>query len=421
MEYISVSKGPISSNFALPQVPPCGTAIVPLLNVDDIFQAELAIIKNTSSGDNLCLSQYSLPSLNDGRPIETLASEAQRSILMSLIEQASRRVNIYAIADNSVSAPPEEERPHNQSTIEYLHKKGLYVLPYPKDFVAINHTKFLGNKNYVVITSANMSKHQSDAPYDNTGFLLAGAAVPNGIRQAFLPQWNFSAEKDLQGWARQYPRLDFTQLSLPDGAVKWLNTAPKEESHSNQDRVEIKAVYEDLIWKAGNRESGHTLFFEHFDLSNIGITFQVIHAKRDNPGLDIRFILDPNQYLQGLAEGPHDVRVIAYNLLTGAGVPVRFALVNPHPPTSDSRQIFHDKWAVLNEDEVINGSANLSASSLNAAVKSMSLSPHHHNREVDVWIKDNAVAKLFKTKFLQDWETRATVDAHKAAINQYAS
>lgn len=406
-------------NFTLPKIPGNGSVIVPLLNVDDIFQAELAVIQNTSPGDTLYIDQYSLPSLGDGPPIATPGSQAQRELLPSLVNQIhTNHVQSYVIADNSAAAPPQEERPHNQSTITFLHRNGAYVLPYPKNYVSINHTKFLANQNYAVITSANMSKHQSDAPYDNTGFLLAGAAVKTGVQQTFSSQWNFSVEQDALGWASAYPPLRLAAPALSDDKIRWLNTAPKEESNADSDRIEIKKKYDDLIWRAGNPETGRSLFFEHFDLSNIELALRAIHAKQNNPALDARFILDPNQYLQGLSQGHHDPRVVAYHILIGAQIPVRFAKVDPHPPTADSRQIFHAKWCVFNEDEILNGSANLSASSLNGALHSVFLGPHHHNREVDVWIKDATIAKIFKAKFLDDWENRATIDPVKAAENK---
>lgn len=397
------------------------TKIIPLLNADQIFQAERSVIDGARPGENLYISQYSLPFPEEGPSVGTLASDAQRELLPRLVYQIQKnKINAYVLADNSASK--------NEGAIRFLHQAEAFVLPYPKDYVAINHSKFVANERAVVITSCNASPHSSDAPDNNTGFLITGPAAWNGVIHAFIPQWTFSVEKDLTGWAKAYRSLNRPNVLYPDPAVTWLNTAPKEEAHQAEDVTEIKRAYENLIDRAAAAPPESYLYFEHFDLSHIHLVFQLIGAKEKNRSLDIRFIIDPNQYLEGLNVGRKDARVVAYELLKNAGVPVRFALVKPHPNGDQDPQRFHVKYAVFNDSEVINGSGNFSSHSLDGAfIPRMgdgagdnnahpgARPSHRHNREIDVLVRDSQIARAYRNKFLDDWIYRSFGDPFVAA------
>jgi len=371
--------------------------IIPLLNADQIFLAEKNIIESTQPGENLYLSHYSLPTPGEVPSVGTPASSAQRELLSKLVYQVQKnKVNAYVIADNSRTPENPWEKTHNEKAIQFLHETGTFVLPYPKDYVAINHSKFVGNERAVVISSCNASRHSADSPDDNTGFLMTGPAAQNGITQSFMPQWNFSVEKDSAGWSKGYRFLNRDGVLLPDNVVAWLNTAPKEELHQAEDRTEIKSAYEELIDEAADAPAESYLYFEHFDLSHIHLTFKLLSAKEKNPSLDLRFIIDPNQYLEGLKNGGHDARVIAYDLLKNAKIPVRFALVRPHPNGDKDPQRFHDKYAVFNDCKVLNGSGNFSSHALdgNGVGENHPSRPHPHNREIDVLVRDPQVARI---------------------------
>jgi phosphatidylserine/phosphatidylglycerophosphate/cardiolipin synthase-like enzyme len=408
----------------LPPVPQTGTTIQPLMSPDDIYSAELAVINETHPGQDLYIAQYSLPSLKDtpDTSIGTPASNAQREILNAILSQIKyNNVHVYIIADNSSPSDPNQKngKAHNEDTIQFLHEQGAYILPYPKQWVHINHTKFIANNDYAVITSANMSAHQADSPDDNTGFLFAGAAAHNGIVHSFLPQWNFAVSQDNTGWASNYPTPNINPVMLPDDKITWLNTAPGAETNAKTDTTEIKEAYLKLIEKAASGPANAYLYLEQFDLSEMDLVHALIKAKQENPSLDIRIISDPNMLLQGEANQQttgHDGRVEAYKALTQAGIPVKFAPVNPTPPGPEGSfpQIFHDKSMVYNDEEVINGSANFSFSGLDGnnpaltqadlpKVEDPNSKMHLHNREVDVDVVDSTSAQAYKQKFLRDW------------------
>lgn len=400
----------------LPKVIQGKTTVVPLLSADELFQAENAVIQNTKPGDILCISQYSLPSLHEAPSRGTPASDAQRNFLSNLVNQVkTNKVSAYVVADNSQNqnsqANPQSQR-RNEETLCFLNQEGIFALPYPKDYVLINHSKFVANNNYAVVSSCNLSSHSSDSPDYNTGFLLAGLAARNGILSTFLPQWNFAVQKDNRSWASKYPELVKKWNIIPDPSAQWLNTAPKEESNTKDDLTEIKSAYESLIHEAGLGSPDAALYFAHFDLSNLQIVNAVLNAHQMNPSLDIRFILDPNQYLEGLQQGTHDPRVIAYQSLLQNNILVRFARVLPHPFAFQDPQRFHDKYAVYNEEKVMNGSGNLSSHSLNGNAQYKSVL---HNRETDVLVTDVFSAKKFKDKFLDDWNYRSVADPYLAA------
>lgn len=389
------------------------TKIIPLLTADQIFLAELSVIDKARPDENLYISHYTLPSPHEGASNGTPASDAQREFLTRLIDQAQKnRVNAYVIADNGKPERPGETA-HNEKSIRYLHDNGALILPYPKDFVAINHSKFVANERAVVISSCNASQHSADSPDDNTGFLIIGPSAWNGITHAFIPQWNFSVEKDRLGWSKDYASIRRINVVYPDNTIAWLNTAPKEESHGENDIVEIKQAYIDMISKAADAPPESALYFEHFDLSHIHLAFRCMDAKEKNPSLDLRFIIDPNQYLEGLKAGRRDARTVAFELMRNAKIPIRFAFVNPHPNGDRDPQRFHDKFVVLNDQEVINGSGNLSSHSLdgnfNAEEKKV------HNREIDVLVRDPQIARVYRDKFLDDWIYRSFCDPEVAA------
>jgi hypothetical protein len=413
----SGSNSGASSNYNLPKVPVSGTTIQPLMNADQIFPAELAVINSTPPGGSIYMSQYTLPSPTDGPSIGTPASNAQRSILQAIANQVKNHVKVYIVADNEAQ---KNGGTRNQESIQWLKQQGAYILPYPAQYVTINHTKFIANsKGYAVITSANESPHMADSPDDNTGFLFAGAAAHNGVVQAFAPQWNFSAQQDPADSAN-YPALNVNQQLLPDSKVTWLNTAPAAETGTGQDQTQIKQAYLNLIQKAAHAPLNPDgtkpyLYLEQWDLSESDLTNALISAKQTNPNLDIKIVMDPDQYLWGTQHPqkngqPSDI-VSSYNALTQAGIPIRFANLNPHPPGPEGKwpQIFHDKWIEFNGQEVINGSGNFSWDSMDGN------DGHKHNREVDVDVVDANAAQAYTQKFLNDWNNNSSSDPNVAS------
>jgi len=388
--------------------------IIPLLNADQIFQAEQSIIDGALPGENVYISHYSLPKPQEGPSVGTPASNSQRQLFSKLTFQIQKnKVNVFVVADNSRTSGNYAEKTHNELAIKFLHEQGAYILPYPKDYVAINHSKFVGNSRAVVISSCNASLHSADAPDDNTGFLITGPAAQNGIVQAFAPQWKFSVEMDSAGWSKQYPPLLLNSVIVPDDKVRWLNTAPKEELHQPEDATEIRETYEKLIDEAAGAPPESYLYLEHFDLSHIHLAFRLLLAKEKNPSLDLRFIIDPNQYLEGLKNGKQDARVIAYDLVKNRSIPIRFARVLPHPNGEEDPQRFHDKFAVFNDRKVINGSGNFSAHSLDG--NKLGGISHPRNREIDVLVTDAESARAYRSKFLDDWIYRSFADPEIAA------
>lgn len=414
----------------LPNVPGQGTTIIPLTNADEIFRANQLIVNATKPNEDLYICHYSLPLVHEKPSTGTPASNAQRQLLEQITHRiATDQVRAYIIADNSDSKDPHlgqsVKTPRNEETLQHLHEHGAFALSYPKHAVAINHTKLLGNKTHVVIASANLSSHSADSPDDNTGFLLAGVGAKNGILRSFYPQWIVSAREDTRGWGEQYPPLNVDFELALDGKVDWLNTSPGEENDDSRDRTEILDTYRSLIYQAANGPLNTYLYSEHFDLSHLGVVRALLFAHHMNPTLDIRFILDPNQYLEGVKAGPYDTRVVAYNEVTAAGIPVRFGRVKPHPNGSADPQRFHDKYVVYNDEIIINGSANLSNHSLSnplpewpesGLIGEMDLhSAKKHNREVDVQVRDVGMAGVFKEKFLEDWAYHAFSDPKVAS------
>lgn len=412
----------------LPPVPPSGTAIKTLSNPDEIFQAELAVVNETHPGQDLYIAQYTLPKTTDGASVGTPSSDAQRQLLGAIVNQIKyNNVHAFIIADNS--AQEGGKPPDNQDTINYLKQNGAFILPYPTKYANIDHTKLIANNDYAVLTSANESAHMSDCPDDNTGFLFAGAAAHNGIVHSWLPQWNFSVKQDAAGWAKAYPAPNVDPQMLPDPSVTWLNTAPGAESGSPSDQIEIQQAYLKLIGKAATGPANAYLYLEHWDVTNKEVMEALIKAKKSNPTLDARIIMDPNQYIQSQTDaakkGETSLAEVVYNELKQAGIQVKFANVNPQSPVpGDTRpQIFHDKWMAYNDQEVINGSGNMSFSSLggnNPALTPDQIahpdkSTHLYNREVDADVVDADAAKAYKQKFLSDWTGNSSDDAKTAS------
>jgi hypothetical protein len=406
-----------NTNCNLPAVPANGTTIQPLMNADQIFPAELAVINSAKPGGSIYMSQYTLPTPTDGPSVGTPASNAQRDILSAIAKQIKNHVNVYVVADNEAQ---KNGGTRNSAAIQWLKQQGAYILPYPAQYVTINHTKFIGSSSgYAVVTSANESPHMADSPDNNTGFLFAGAAAHNGIVQAFLPQWNFSAQQDPTD-ASNYPTPTINNKLIPDSKVTWLNTAPAAETGAAQDQTQIKQAYMNLIQKAAHAPLNPDgtkpyLYLEQWDLSDSDLTNALIQAKQTNPNLDIKVIIDPDQYLWGEQHPqtngqPSDI-VSSYNTLTQAGIQVRFANLNPHPPGPEGKwpQIFHDKWIEFNGQEVINGSGNFSWDSMEGN------DGKKHNREVDVDVVDANAAQAYTQKFLNDWSNNSSSDPNAAS------
>ncbi len=159
-----------------------------------------------------------------------------------------------------------------------------------------------------------------------------------------------------------------------------LTTQPVEHDGG---RATIKDAILDNI--NGARKSVHA---ELFCLTHK----EVVQSLKDahNRGVDVKVMLDPNLYI---------INRKAFYDLKDAGVPVKW-----YVPDVSKEEKLHGKWATIDGQRTIVGSANWSHKGLEGGKPG-----DRTNREANVLVRDENTTNIFNETFNYDWNNRGSV------------
>jgi len=327
-----------------------GNKIKPLVDGPAIFEAAEKMID--SAEDSIKVEMYDLKDMK---------------MAEKLVDAAKRGVDIKIIVDPTAGSSDEGIKAR-QEIHEFMRKNGVHVIEFPVDEARnqIDHVKLLivdgkkailGGMNWNTYSRKN---HDADIQ-------IEGPAV-NYYSEHFAEGWKISTGEEIEPDKFD----DEAANSGKKSTVMGLRTKLRH------DKTMRKAILESV---KGAKKSIHA---ELYVLSNKEIIDELINAH--DRGVDVRVILDPNHAYTGWSPNGG-----TFDKLKKAGVPVRWYKVK-------SGQKLHAKWATVDGEKFIIGSANWSHKGLNI------------NREIGAYVEDEKATNEFDQQFYYDWRYKATED-----------
>lgn len=391
---------------------PVKTAVKSLIGPEQIFDEWIDALK--SAEEYVQISMYTMENLllggqANGADVNP-AWQKQQEILKLIEEKARAGVRFQIILDNSVVRKYDEfnnpilpRRLNNDVMIDYLTKLKteqqlpVDVIAYPKKAARIYHVKLLvvdGKK--AIVGGMNLSNH-SAANWDAC-VSLEGAEVANIQASTFHPDWLFAQ-------ATQNPDTPLAdiQAALPtitpvsDPAIQVLNTRPREYAIIGE---EGKEEIGDYLKQKLDDPNLNSVYSEQFIVTHKELKEKLIQLH--NRGKDVKFLHSESV----VEEFPYCRNVVAQ--LAKANVPIRY-----YNEWEEIQEKLHAKWTVFNNEEILIGSANMSAAGLetNMATGLRDDYPNHPkqryvrgNRDLALVIPSKKLANTFSTQFKQDWE-----------------
>jgi phosphatidylserine/phosphatidylglycerophosphate/cardiolipin synthase-like enzyme len=282
-----------------------------------------------------------------------------------LVAAQKRGVDVQVILDASKQ---KDGSVHNTPVADYLQQNGVEVLRYPKSKASIDHIKLLVvDDKKAMIGGMNWGVHS--AVNHDANVLIEGREAAELKKEVFDTSARFSGGTPTD-----------TKLN-PDreDKIQVLNTRPVEEEGGSS----IKGAIVNNIDNA--KKSVHA---ELFSLTHK----EVVQSLKDahNRGVDVKVMLDPNLYI---------INRKAFYELKDAGVPVKWLTVDVH-----EQEKLHGKWATIDGEKSIVGSANWSHKGLDGGKPG-----DRTNREANVVVNDKAATNIFENTFNNDWENRGSV------------
>ncbi len=392
------------------------TKVRPLLGPEQIFNEWLAQIEKAQKYVQVAMYDFDNITVEGGRTVDgadvTPGWKQQQQILPLLIEKARKGIPVQIILDSSVEYKydeyriPEIPRPiNNAGMVEYLRdlkeKENLpiEVVTYPRRLANIYHVKMLAvDGERAIVGGMNLSNH-SAANWDAC-VAIEGPEVANIQKDTFYPDWIISKH-----YADKSVPLEEIRKSLPeiqplsDPAIQVLNTKPREYAQigysgeeSIGDFVKAKLKSDDL-----RKFTSEQFIWTHKELRN-----DLIKAHQEGR-VKVRML-----HSSGVVDQFPYSRNPIYEIIK-AGVPVRFYNEN-----ESTQEKLHAKWTVFNDDEVLIGSANMSAAGLETNVDTGKRPDYESvdepqvykrgNRDMAIVIKSPALAKVFQHQFDYDWK-----------------
>jgi len=346
------------------------TKLTPLIDGEEIFPKAREMIRGAK--DNIAIEMYSFGNADvENRQDVPGVTKAQHfqdhnALINELIAAKKRGVDVQVILDQSRRS---DGRIHNEEIAEHLKANGIEVMRYPKPKASIDHVKLLVvDDRRAMIGGMNWGVH---SPVNHDGnILVEGREAAELKKQIFDSSARFSGGKPKQ-----------TDLH-PDreDKVRVLTTQPEEQDGGRE------TIKEEILKNInGAKKSVHAELFclTHKD---------VVQSLKDahNRGVDVKVMLDPNLYI---------INRKAFYELKDAGVPVKWFKVDV-----DKEEKLHGKWATIDGERTIVGSANWSKKGLDRGEPGK-----RTNREANVLVNDESATSIFENTFMYDWENRGSV------------
>jgi phosphatidylserine/phosphatidylglycerophosphate/cardiolipin synthase-like enzyme len=345
------------------------TSVTPLIDGEQIFPKAREMIKGAK--DNIALSMYEFGNMKiENKQNVAGVTDAQHfqdheALVDELVAAQKRGVDVQVILDASKQ---KDGSVHNTPVADYLQQNGVEVLRYPKSKASIDHIKLLVvDDKKAMIGGMNWGVHS--AVNHDANVLIEGREAAELKKEVFDTSARFSGGTPTD-----------TKLN-PDreDKIQVLNTRPVEEEGGSS----IKGAIVNNIDNA--KKSVHA---ELFSLTHK----EVVQSLKDahNRGVDVKVMLDPNLYI---------INRKAFYELKDAGVPVKWLTVDVH-----EQEKLHGKWATIDGEKSIVGSANWSHKGLDGGKPG-----DRTNREANVVVNDKAATNIFENTFNNDWENRGSV------------
>jgi len=346
------------------------TKVTPLIDGEQIFPKAREMIRGAK--DNIAIEMYSFGNADvQNRKNVPGVTDAQhfqdhRALVNELIAAKKRGVEVQVILDASRG---RDKRMHNIDVGEHLKANGIDVIRYPKSKASIDHVKLLVVDNYrAMIGGMNWGVH---SPVN-----LDANVLIEGREAAELKQQIFDSSARFSGAVPSKTDLD----SNREDKIQVLTTQPVE--HDGGSSTVKKAILENIN---GAKKSVHA---ELFCLTEREVIQSIKNAH--DRGVDVKVLLDPNLYI---------INRKAFYDLKDHGVPIRWLKVDV-----DKEEKLHGKWATIDGERSIVGSANWSHKGLDGGKPGK-----RTNREANVLIRDREVTNIFEETFNYHWENRSSV------------
>lgn len=345
------------------------THVTARIDGEDIFTTAHDMISNAHHEVDLEMYEFQNPQVGHADAPVGPGSDKQQLLLDDLVAAKERGCDVNVVLDGSNNSFTGKQ--NNTEVAEYLASKGVNVHFYPPNAAKIDHVKLLvTDDNKALIGGMNWGTH-SPANHD-ADVLIEGPEARKARDQIFTPDLDFAEGK------RPGPPV----LPPDDGGkVEILTTAPRAQgggAHQIKDKIisDIDAAQRKV----------HAELFVLTDKDIIN-SLQQAHER----GADVKVLLDPTEA---------QVNQKAMDTLNESGVPTKWYDVDVA-----TQQKLHAKWAVVDNEQTIVGSANWSASGL-AGGAGNSRFPGNH--EADANVHDQGVNAAFEKQFAYDWQSRST-------------
>lgn len=390
------------------------TKVKTLLGPEQIFDEWISILNRTEKYAQISMYNFENEAVEGGRGIDgadiSPGWKKQQQILNVIEKKARQGVRFQLILDNSIIRERDEfgnpifPRKHtNAGMIDYLRnlqKEGLPidVVAYPRSIAHIYHVKMLvADGKRALVGGMNLSNH-SAANWDAC-VSLDGPEVANLQQQTFNADWLLAKRRQNRSLTLEQLQADLPKSeAVSHPGIKVLNTFPREYKEVGLEPAEgigdyFKAKLNDPKLSAIHSEqfiaSHKEIKARLIQLSKQGVPVKMLHSSS---------VVDQFPY----------TRKAVFEMMK-AGVPVRF-----YNEWEEIGQKLHSKWTVFNNNEVIIGSANLSARGLETNKKPGLREdyPNHPgerykrgNRDMAIVIpKSPKIAEAFIKQFQYDWD-----------------
>lgn len=398
------------------------TKVRPLLGPEQIFNEWIAQIEKAQNYIQIAMYDFDNITVKGGRTVDGAdvapGWKQQQQILPLLIEKARQGIPVQILVDSSVEYKYDEyripvfPRPiNNAGMVAYLRKLReeenlpIEVVTYPRELANIYHVKALivdGKRG--IVGGMNLSNH-SPANWDAC-VAIEGPEIANIQEETFYPDWIIAKH-----YANPKTSPDQIKKSLPKitpldkPAIQVLNTKPREYEEIGYSGEESIGDYVKSRLKSPDLKkfTSEQFIWTHKELRN-----DLIKAHQEGR-VKIRML-----HSSGVVDQFPYSRNPIYELLQ-AGVPVRF--YNENEATQEK---LHAKWSVFNDDEILIGSANMSAAGLETNLETGERPDYKNvtdlqlykrgNRDMAIVIKSPALARAFQQQFNQDWKYSPTND-----------
>ncbi len=391
------------------------TQVKTLLGPDQIFDEWLSCLKKTRKYAQISMYNFENEKVAGGRTSDgadiSSAWVKQQQILNLIEKKASQGVRFQILLDNSVIRARDEfnnpvfpRKLTNEEMIEHFKKlkeeKGLpiEVVAYPRSVAHIYHVKLLiSDGKRAIVGGMNLSNH-SAANWDAC-VSIEGPEVANIQHDTFHPDWMFARHREDRVLTKEQLAAELPEINpVSKPALKVLNTVPREYREIG---LKGKEEIGDYIKAKVSDPKLQSLHSEQFIATHKEIKDTLI--QRHGEGVNVK-VLHSSSVVDAF---PYSRKAI-FDMMR-KGVPIRF-----YNEWEEIGQKLHSKWTVFNKNEVMIGSANLSARGLETNLQKGLRDDYPNypnqryvrgNRDMAIVIpKSSKIAGAFLKQFELDWD-----------------